>query len=67
LLKLDWGRNDAPRFHEQCIMFSKELESHGIEHYTEEYIGTHVNKIWTADGRELEEMLLFFNDYLQFE
>jgi S-formylglutathione hydrolase FrmB len=66
-IKLDWGRNDAPRFPVQCGMFSQELENHGIQHYAEEYIGTHVNKIWTTDGRVLDELLPFFNDYLQFE
>ena len=66
-IKLDWGRNDAPRFPVQCGMFSQELENHGIEHYAEEYIGTHTNKIWTTDGRVLNEMLPFFNDYLKFE
>ena len=66
-IKLDWGRNDAPRFAVQCGMFSQELENHGIEHYAEEYIGTHSNKIWTTDGRVLDEMLPFFNDYLKFE
>ena len=66
-IKLDWGRNDAPRFSVQCGMFSQELENHGIEHYAEEYIGTHVNKIWTTDGRVLNEMLPFFNDYLKFD
>jgi S-formylglutathione hydrolase FrmB len=66
-IKLDWGRNDASRFAVQCGMFSQELENHGIEHYAEEYIGTHVNKIWTTDGRVLDEMLPFFNDYLQFD
>src|ERR1051326_4808463 len=66
-IKLDWGRNDAPRFPVQCGMFSQELENHGIEHYAEEYIGTHTNKIWTTDGRMLNELLPFFNDYLQFD
>lgn len=66
-IKLDWGRNDSPRFPVQCGMYSQELENHGIEHYAEEYIGTHGNKIWTTDGRVLNEMLPFFNDYLQFE
>ncbi len=66
-IKLDWGRNDAPRFPLQCGMFSQELENHGIEHYAEEYIGTHTNKIWTTDGRVLDEMLPFFNDYLLFD
>jgi enterochelin esterase-like enzyme len=66
-IKLDWGRNDAPRFPVQCGMFSQELENHGIEHYAEEYIGTHTNKIWTTDGRVLDDLLPFFNDYLQFD
>ncbi|WP_018615290.1 alpha/beta hydrolase [Segetibacter koreensis] len=66
-IKLDWGRNDSPRFPVQCGMFSQALENHGIEHYAEEYIGTHVNKIWTTDGRVLNEMLPFFADYLEFE
>lgn len=65
-IKLDWGRNDSPRFPVQCGMFSQELENHGIDHYAEEYIGTHVNKIWTTDGRVLGEMLPFFEDHLQF-
>ncbi len=29
-IKLDWGRNDVPRFPLQCLMFSEELENHGI-------------------------------------
>lgn len=66
-IKVDWGRNDAPRFPLQCGMFSQELENHGIDHFAEEYIGTHINKIWTTDGRVLNEMLPFFNDYLKFE
>lgn len=66
-IKLDWGRNDASRFPVQCGMFSQELENHGIEHYAEEYIGTHTNKIWTTDGRVLNDLLPFFEEYLQFE
>lgn len=65
-IKLDWGRNDAPRFPLQCGMFSQALENLGIEHYAEEYIGNHVNKIWTPDGRMLNDLLPFFNDYLVF-
>jgi len=51
----------------QCGLFSQELGNHGIEHYAEEYIATHTNKIWTPDGRVLDEMLPFFNNYLQFD
>ena len=65
-LKLDWGRNDASRFPIQCGMFSQRLENLGIEHFAEEYIGNHVNKIWTTDGRVLNDLLPFFNEYLNF-
>jgi pimeloyl-ACP methyl ester carboxylesterase len=65
-IKFDWGRNDSPRFPVQCGMFSQSLENLGINHYAEEYIGTHVNKIWTVDGRVLNDLLPFFNDYLKF-
>lgn len=66
-LKLDWGRNDASRFPIQCGMLSQKLENLGIQHYAEEYIGNHVNKIWTTDGRVLNDFLPFFNEYLKFE
>ena len=66
-LKLDWGRNDASRFPLQCGMFSQKLENLGIKHFAEEYIGDHGNKIWTTDGRVLDDLLPFFNDYLKFE
>ena len=65
-LKLDWGRNDASRFPVQCGMFSQRLENLGIEHFAEEYIGNHGNKIWTTDGRVLNDLLPFFNEYLNF-
>jgi pimeloyl-ACP methyl ester carboxylesterase len=66
-LKLDWGRNDASRFAIQCGMFSQRLENLGIEHFSEEYIGNHGNKIWTTDGRVLNDLLPFFNDHLNFD
>lgn len=65
-LKLDWGRNDAPRFPQQNMLFSTKLENLGINHYAEEYIGTHGNKIWSEDGRVLNSLLPFFNDHLEF-
>ena len=67
-LKLDWGRNEA--FHVlpiTCMMFSQKLENLGINHYAEEYIGDHSNKLWTDDGRALNDMLPFFDRYLKFE
>lgn len=65
-IKLDWGRNDAPRFPIQIGMLSQRLENLGITHFAEEYIGDHNNKIWANDGRVLNDLLPFFNDYLQF-
>jgi S-formylglutathione hydrolase FrmB len=66
-LKLDCGRNDASRFPVQCSMFSQRLENLGIDHFAEEYIGNHGNKIWTTDGRVLNDLLPFFNEYLDFD
>ena len=66
-IKMDWGRNDASRFPVQIGMLSQRLENLGINHYAEEYIGDHGNKIWTKDGRVLNDMLPFFNDYLNFK
>ena len=65
-IKLDWGRNDGSRFPVQCMLFSQKLENLGIDHFAEEYIGTHTNKIWTEDGRVLNSLLPFFNTYLDF-
>lgn len=66
-IKLDWGRNDAPRFPTQIGMYSQRLENLGIEHFAEEYIGDHGNKVYSDDGRILNEVFPFFNDYLDFE
>lgn len=68
VLKLDWGRNEEfTHIPLTCKMFSQKLESLGIHHYAEEYIGTHSNKLWTEDGRALNDMLPFFDTYLKFE
>jgi len=67
-LKLDWGRNeDNELIPTTCLRFSKKLENLGINHYAEEYIGDHGNKLWTDDGRALNDMLPFFNTYLKFD
>ena len=65
-IKLDWGRNAGERFTVQCEMFSQRLENVGIKHFAEEYIGTHVNNIYTKDGRIPNQMLPFFDFYLDF-
>lgn len=66
-IKLDWGRNAGDRFTVQCDMFSQRLENLGIKHFAEEYIGTHVSGIFTLDGRVPNDMLPFFNTYLNFD
>ncbi len=66
-IKLDWGRNAGDRFTIQCMMFSQRLENVGIGHFAEEYIGTHVNNIYTREGRIPQQMLPFFDTYLDFE
>lgn len=66
-IKLDWGRNeDFAHIPVTCLQLSKKLENLGINHYAEEYIGTHGNKLWTDDGRALNDMLPFFEQYLKF-
>lgn len=66
-IKFDWGRNSGDRFTIQNKMFSQRLENVGIIHFAEEYIGTHTNGIFTRDGRVPNQMLPFFDYYLEFE
>ena len=66
-IKLDWGRNAGDRFTIQCEMFSQKLENVGIKHFAEEYIGTHGSGIYTEEGRIPNQLLPFFNDYLEFD
>lgn len=66
-IKLDWGRNAGDRFTIQCDMFSQRLENVGITHFAEEYIGTHVSGIYTKTGRIPQQVLPFFDEYLDFE
>jgi len=66
-IKFDWGRNAGDRFTIQCDMFSQRLENAGITHFAEEYIGTHTSDIYTPEGRLPQQMLPFFDYYLDFE
>ncbi|HMB63033.1 MAG TPA: alpha/beta fold hydrolase [Eudoraea sp.] len=66
-IKLDWGRNAGDRFTIQCKMFSQRLENVGVNHFAEEYIGTHVSDIYTREGRIPQQVLPFFDLYLDFE
>ncbi|AHW58564.1 Putative esterase [Draconibacterium orientale] len=65
-IKLDWGRNAGDRFTLQCDMFSQRLENVGITHFAEEYIGTHGSGIYTKEGRIPQQVLPFFDFYLEF-
>ncbi len=64
-LKIDWGRNEQfahiPRTN---LQFSKKLESFGIKHFAEEYIGDHVNMLDGFEGRVFIDVLPFFEKYL---
>ncbi|WP_419213476.1 alpha/beta hydrolase [Maribacter sp. X9] len=66
-IKFDWGRNAGDRFTIQCKMFSQGLENAGIIHFSEEYIGTHTNNIYEKEGRLPQQVLPFFDLYLDFE
>ncbi len=65
-LKIEWGRNDEFGLVLSSRLFSRHLEDLGIEHYAEEYIGTHSDRINTPDGRLLYDVLPFFGFHLQF-
>lgn len=66
--KMDWGRNDQFIYLPvTCRMFSEKLENFGVEHYAEEYIGTHSSKLWSPDGRMINNVLPFFDSNLEFE
>ncbi len=65
-LKLDWGRNeDFSHIPFTSLQFSKKLEAYGIKHFAEEYIGDHGNMLDGFDGRIFNELLPFFEKYLQ--
>jgi S-formylglutathione hydrolase FrmB len=67
-LCVDWGKHDQwPHIPVAGRMFSEKLEALGIEHYAEEYIGNHWNKILSYDGRMVNSVLPFFNANLKFQ
>ena len=67
-IKLDWGRDDFfTHIPTASSVFSEKLEDLGIKHFAEEYNGSHMDKVYTNDGRFINEMLPFFNTYLKFE
>lgn len=67
-IKLDWGRNDFfTHIPPTSRTFSEKLDELGINHFAEEYNGSHMDKIYTEDGRFMNDMLPFFNTYLKFK
>jgi len=67
-IKFDWGRNDfAPHIPYTCRLLSEKLENYQVNHYAEEYVGDHGDKLWTDDGRALNDMFPFFDYNLTFE
>lgn len=68
--KIDWGRNESNangHIPYTSRMFSEKLEALGFEHYAEEFIGTHANKLWSFDGRMIDNVFPFFDTNLEFE
>lgn len=66
-IKLDWGRDDFfTHIPTTSRIFSEKLDEFGINHFAEEYNGSHLDKIYTNDGRFINDMLPFFNTYLKF-
>lgn len=67
-IKLDWGRDDFfTHIPPTSRKFSEKLTELGIEHFAEEYNGSHLDKIYTEDGRFINDMLPFFNNCLKFK
>ena len=65
-LKLDWGRNEEfSHIPYTSLQLSKKLESYGIKHFAEEYIGDHGNMLGGFEGRIFNELLPFFEKYLK--
>ena len=64
--KMDWGSNDT-EITVTSRLFSEKLDELGIEHYAEEFKGEHGNKLWSPDGRMINDVLPFFNTYLEFQ
>ena len=65
-LKIDWGRNEEfPHIPFTSLQFSKKLEAYRIKHFAEEYIGDHGNMLGGFEGRIFNELLPFFDKYLQ--
>ena len=66
-LAFDWGAQDEVRhIPPACRTFSSYLTAFGIPHTAQEYEGTHGSRIMGRTGRVYQQVLPFFNKYLDF-
>lgn len=66
-LAFDWGAQDEVRhIPPACRTFSSYLTAFGIAHTAQEYEGTHGSRIMGRTGRVYQQVLPFFNKYLDF-
>ncbi|MVN78057.1 esterase family protein [Hymenobacter sp. HMF4947] len=66
-LAFDWGAQDeVQHIPSTCRNFSSLLTVYGIRHSAEEYEGTHGSRIMGPTGRLYQQVLPFFNKYLDF-
>ena len=67
-LAFDWGAQDEVKhIPPTCKYFSNVLTVFGIAHTAQEYEGTHGSRIMGPTGRMYQQVLPFFNKYLDFE
>ncbi len=67
-IKFDWGREDVNQAHVYgARRFSLELRDLGVEHDAEEYNGSGWDENFDKYGRLYQEMLPFFDRYLEFD
>ena len=66
-LAFDWGAQDeVTHIPPTCHIFSNLLTVYGIRHSAREYEGTHGSRIMGPMGRVYQQVLPFFNQYLDF-
>jgi len=67
-IKFDWGADDFfTHIPVTSKILSQKLKNAGIKHEAEEYIGSHMDKVYTEDGRFINHMLPFFDANLKFK
>jgi len=66
-LAFDWGAQDeVQHIPPTCHAFSNLLTVYGIRHTAQEYEGTHGSRIMGPTGRVYQQVLPFFDKYLDF-